>query len=488
MKKKKTNTVRVHSSKRQNRARQNRGDTKFLHSLGQAAGTFLGGPVGGQLGLAAGKLISRITGFGDYKVSKNSITMGNSVPTFLTKDGGMEMCHREFLFDVVGSTGFVNRSVALNPGLLESFPFASAIAANFEEYSLEGLVFEYRPSSGSAVSSSSSALGVVVMATDYDATNPPFANKQQMESYQFSTSTVPFTGCLHPVECARSLNVLGSQFVRTGPAPLGSDLRLFDMGNFQIATVGMQSSYVVGELWVTYDLRLRKPRLPKEPIGFGYSHLVTQPAAGGTNVKLFGANGEWLYDSLLLTYDKPSGGIVLANPGTYLLSLCTTGLGLPSVQTMGSNMHSSTEEDWFQFGLGPYRPSYGGSSTALTVIVKVDAYGVGAANTIELKTADVMSGLDSDLLVIRIQDFPEPTSVKRTRVCDDEKSPAVPVMVRENDQNCATDQIVRSDTCDCNYRITKKGCTLVAMCKRCCDDSDCEAEVSLAKTVRGLKL
>jgi hypothetical protein len=268
-----------------------------LKGWGGVVGSYLGGPVGGMVGQAAGSLISKITGFGDYKVNSNSIVKGNSVPTFRNDADGMVVCHREFLRNITGTVAFNLNSIAINPGLSESFPLLALLTQSFEEYEMDGLVFEYRPSSGSAVSSTSSALGVVILATDYDAANPLFANKQQMESYEYSTSTVPFAGCIHPVECKRSRNVLDNLYVRTTAQPSGTDIRMYDMGNFQYATEGMQSSYVVGELWVSYDCRLRKPRLPAQVFSSDHLRVITRPAGSANDQLLFGTSPPFHYET-----------------------------------------------------------------------------------------------------------------------------------------------------------------------------------------------
>jgi len=186
----------------QKKSRRPRGRQKNsigpLGVLGGLAGSYLGGPAGGALGMQAGRLISQITGYGDYKVSQNTISNGNSVPTFRQGGDGMRVAHREFLSDVTGSIAFTLNSYAIQPGLNVTFPWLSAIAAQFEEYRMDGLCFEFRPSSGSAVSSMSSALGVVIMATNYHVLDATFATKQAMESYEYSTSTVPFMGLFIP--------------------------------------------------------------------------------------------------------------------------------------------------------------------------------------------------------------------------------------------------------------------------------------------------
>lgn len=138
----------------------------------------------------------------------------------------------------------------------------SALAQSFEEYELLGLVFSYQPTSSTSLNSVNPAQGVVIAATHYNVLRPPFEDKIQMESYEYSCSSAPYNPMMHPVECKPSANVLDRLFVRTSDTAPIDDPRFYDAGRFEIATEGMQTSYTCGELWVTYDIRLFKPRLP----------------------------------------------------------------------------------------------------------------------------------------------------------------------------------------------------------------------------------
>lgn len=203
-------------------------------------------------------------GRGAYNVSGNSLVTSNVNPSFRTGGDGVVLAHREFIANITSSVAFRNTSYPLNPGMRQTFPWLHDLAKNFEEYEMIGCVFEYNPTSGVAISGTNPALGVVVMATDYDAHNPSFATKQQMESYEFSTATAPSKQALHPVECAPRRNVLQSLYVRqqSESPPEPADLRFYDMGNFQIATEGqLADGNTLGELWVTYHVRFRKPRI-----------------------------------------------------------------------------------------------------------------------------------------------------------------------------------------------------------------------------------
>jgi len=222
----------------------------------------------GDAAVSAASLVSKITGFGDYTVRKNSMStmvLGGSIPQFIDSRHGVRIKKCEFIANIAGTTSFTNDAqYPIQPGNSTTFPWLSQVAQCFEQYKMHGLVFIYRPTSGSIASSStaSAALGVVVFATNYDVLDANFASKKEMEDYEFSCSTVPFAEMLHPVECDRRQTTCDTLYIRTGAVPTGADQRLYDLGLFQVGTDGMQAAYTVGELWASYDVELFKPKLP----------------------------------------------------------------------------------------------------------------------------------------------------------------------------------------------------------------------------------
>jgi len=180
--------------------------------------------------------------------------------------------HREYLGDIlsggtapaVGPSPFNLQSFSINPGNVLTFPWASQIAANFQEYKINGMGFYYKSLSSDAVATSntSAALGDVIMSTNYDASRPLFANKQQMLEAEYSSDGKPSMSKYHMIETARKLTPVDKLYVRTGVVPAGTDPRLYDLGIFQIATQGAQAQGVqLGELWVTYEIWFYKPIL-----------------------------------------------------------------------------------------------------------------------------------------------------------------------------------------------------------------------------------
>lgn len=254
-----------------------------LRGLGALAGGAIGGMAGGPWGAIKGAatgsglagLAGSLVGLGDYKVGTNSllgIAVGGdgagTLPTIKNSGGKFIFQHREYICDIASSEDFLNQSFSINPGMALTFPWLASIANCFEQWRPRGIVFQFKSTSADALSSENTALGTVVLATDYNSTNDPFSNKQQMENQEYVSVTKPSCSVLHPVECAPKSSPVEVYYVRTGPLQKNSegccdDIHLYDLGNFQLATVGMQGVNTIGELWVSYDIELLKPKLPR---------------------------------------------------------------------------------------------------------------------------------------------------------------------------------------------------------------------------------
>lgn len=211
-----------------------------------------------------------IMGYGGYRSSRGNKILAGNPPTVQNSSGGFIVRHREYIGDVPSSAAFQNFSFPLNPGLAVTFPWLASLAENFEEWIPRGIIFEYKTMSSDAVVSANAnaGLGSVIMATEYNPYAGTFGNKQQMENYEGAVSCKPSVSCMHAVECSKFKNPMGSYYTRTGPVPSGQDLRLYDLGTFQLAVQGTQSTgTVMGELWVSFEVEFRKPRLPAGTAG-----------------------------------------------------------------------------------------------------------------------------------------------------------------------------------------------------------------------------
>lgn len=242
----------------------------FVRGVGAAGTTYLGagGYIGSEVADKLHRAFKTVTGYGDYYINGvKTLPYGDSVPTFKTKNRDTVIMHREFIKDIKSAPttlAFQVESFSLNPGLSSTFPWLAQVAASYEEYEIKGMIFEYKSTSSDSLNSTNTSLGTVSMATQYNVLSAPFTTKQEMENYEFGCSTRPSENLQHMVECKPGETPSKHMFLRSvvTPPPTISDLRLYDHGLFSIATSGVQgTNQVLGELWVTYKVKLMKPRL-----------------------------------------------------------------------------------------------------------------------------------------------------------------------------------------------------------------------------------
>lgn len=241
--------------------------------LGSAFGP-MGSMIGSGLGNLAHSALYALTGFGDYKVQSNTLLETNGPPKIENKGKEFVVRHREYIKDIYSGTGLANtaspfalESFSINPGNINTFPWLSALADKFEQYRIEGMVFEFKSLYSDAVVTQNGSIGSIILATEYNAASPPFQNKQAMENYEFAQSAKPSMSIIHPIECARSQSVLSELYVRTAAVPTGEDIKTYDFGDFQIASQGIPLGSAnllgvnLGELWVSYQISFLKPKV-----------------------------------------------------------------------------------------------------------------------------------------------------------------------------------------------------------------------------------
>lgn len=239
------------------------------------AGDWARSGAGGSLGLAAGHL-SRYLGTGDYTVDNALVGAGMSsagIPTFGPEMQTYKVQKTEFLRNVyapplVGGQGgqFVNITLPLNPGLQQTFPWLALVAPQFEEYEFEQLMFYWRPMV-SDFNSGTGQVGEIVMATQYNPSEPPFTDISRAKNYMGAMSSKTSVPMNQGVECDPSKNSGASgKYIRTGPiVGTNQDLKQYDLGNLNLMISGTPPQYasqILGELWVAYTVHLRKPKLP----------------------------------------------------------------------------------------------------------------------------------------------------------------------------------------------------------------------------------
>ena len=238
-------------------------------------------------------------GRGQYHT--NTLFGTGEVPSFGSvgdETGAITISHSEYIRDVYGlSSGntFEVQSLSVNPGLANSFPFLSQFASNFEEYEMLQLAYTYKSLVSENLSSTDGQVGSVLLFTEYNAADKPKTSKYQiMQGYGHTDGKVT-DNLLHGVECDdKKIVGDGHKFVRTRPvdADVNADINKYDVGLFQLAVSGTPAALadqVIGELHVSYTVRLRKPRI-YAGLGLTQSRsefIWKRDGASGTNERMW---------------------------------------------------------------------------------------------------------------------------------------------------------------------------------------------------------
>jgi len=322
---------------------------------------------------------------------------------------------REKVFNAIsGGVPFTINELVINPGNTQLFPWFSTIAANYDQWRCDYLVFSYETEAYTASGTNISA-GKVIMATNYDVDDPIFNDDLQMENYVNSDKSAPFTENVHDVlagdhnlknDPLKNYYVSYSQNVI---APTTGAGKFFDLGTFNIATQGQPTAAAgieIGELYVTYQFTMIRPRNPPtssalllraghvDELTVGSANAanplgtaVTGPAITVNTYMLNDLSGKVGND--LVYFGGQNGGVtntlILPSIGRYLIAAAWTGAGSattnPSI-SLGANI--LTENDLAD-GVQSSIAAFTGTTSAIVETVNVvasSAVGAVLANAV----------------------------------------------------------------------------------------------------------
>lgn len=301
-------------------------------------------------------------GMGGY-VENAIVTTGmpgahNPVPDFKANpDGSITLSNKEYVTDIfapgyatssttaVGNATFTNTVYPINPGIEKTFPWLCQIAENYDEYTLKQCIFTYK-SSVADFASASGQVGQILMATQYNASQAPFQDKQTMMQYAFACSGKTSEDMLQGVECdPAKLSGPRGHFVRNGPIPAGytGDLNNYDHGQLNIAVADCPVTYAgqqLGELWISYTVELRKPKFVTAN-GWGISRDVFLSKAQSFGAVPFGSSAP-AYSATLFSGQQNSIGAQLLRPGS---SLATVPASQAAAQQAGVDYYLPTQNN-----------------------------------------------------------------------------------------------------------------------------------------------
>jgi len=102
------------------------------------------------------------------------------------------------------------------------------------------------------------------MATNYNPAAGLFADKVVMMEYDGAMSQMVTQSMMHGVECdPDKLSGTHGKYIRNNPVLQNQDIKTYDHALFQLAVANSPTAFAnqtIGELWVSYTVRLRKPK------------------------------------------------------------------------------------------------------------------------------------------------------------------------------------------------------------------------------------
>jgi hypothetical protein len=355
---------------------------------GRAAGNWLGGKA------------EQIFGIGNY-TAHNNIT-GPNVSSQSKFAGNTVIEKREFIGNVLTSTGYdVQYLIPVNPGVMT--PWLGNIARNYQQWKGLGLVVQYVPESGVAISGSNVSLGWVGAAPVYNAAENVPSSEGAFLNYDGVVSGVPSQNFVCGFEMAKSQSVLDLMYIRTGELPAADDIQFYDKGYIAIAAGGCkENGDIAGKLYVTYKIRLEKPLSTAEAFGSAFTCTRASFSAGapfGTST-IYGPYGDldvtFSTDGLTM-YFPPN-----VSSAEYLITLSYFGASTASLAPASVNTYTNCEfivGTWFNSGNSSaiVTPQAGVTATCTSIMFPIRVLEPGAS--IKLGNAGVLPGTPSGLVI-----------------------------------------------------------------------------------------
>lgn len=313
------------------------------------------------------------------------------------------------------SVAFANTDYVINPSNSATFPRLSQMAALFELYDFEKLEFKFVSTSATAVASTNTALGSIMMNTNYDVTDSAFASQSQMENYGGITEARPSVTSVHRVQVAGmkgglkapdSSKLLRYNLVESGATPTypsNTSAHDYDLGRFQIASSGAQAASVAGRLYVTYKLNLHRWKVDT-PLGQSIiaSHIAELAAgtAAASGSAFLGTSGGTMRSGSTIPIVTTNSTFTLPLAGRFLVAASFNGsVTVVPTFTAGSAI---TAINAFAGSSASTVAGVSANTAVKNTVYDVATPGTGAANTITISGLTNLAGGNADIFVCQI--------------------------------------------------------------------------------------
>lgn len=274
--------------------------------------------------------------------------------------------HTEYLQDItgLGTSAYPGDPVRFfaNPGQVRSFPWLSTLAQNFDEYKFDKLELTYEPAVGT------DADGKLLCTFDPDVLDEFPDTKQELLQARVQLDAMPWnrSKLVVPADLLSEY-----RFVRPASVPTGADQHVYDAGVFNLCAPGAPAA-MIGEVFVTYKVRLRTPN--------GGAIMEGQSTVTGPTVAA--PMGTAISNAANLHVVWSTGTqFTIDTPGTYYLEDNALGTGFTAVQNIAVD----------GVAVGPTNVVTAGVS-AFTTVQSIRAFEITVANVEDTFTYTVPTG------------------------------------------------------------------------------------------------
>lgn len=218
--------------------------------------------------------------------------------------------HRELIATINHSVNFATSKFEINPGIAATFPWLAPMAAQWEQYRFLKLAFHY------VTRTATTTIGSVLLAPDYDASDAAPASEINMASYQDNVEDVPWKNLTCQLNPASMHVIQQRKYLRTSAVPVGTDVKLYDCGNFFVGTTGGASTDAIGKLYVEYDVEFFIPqKTGGSAAGISFSYKQASQTISGSNY-LFASP-----TAIIPAATAPIAGVFTLPAGNWMIAL-----------------------------------------------------------------------------------------------------------------------------------------------------------------------
>lgn len=287
---------------------------------------------------ATGGSITSVSG--DMMIPR-PISYANKRGKWMSGTNGPRICKSEFVGMVTGSVtfatttfpGYSDGRLILNPGLENTFPWLSAIAANFESYKFHSIGLRYVPTTNL------NATGNVYIVPVIDPIqSTPAASREIFSEFMDVVDTNVKLPAYCPFPLGRKTEPYRWRYVRYDPSDT-TDQVTKDLGFFMIGRGGCADTTDQGELWIEYDVELFNPRFRTYATRVEGGKITGGATFSAANILGTGATA----DAQAIGLSVSSGAVTLFNSAYWMFLLVTATATAPYTFNVSAGSLTTTQ-------------------------------------------------------------------------------------------------------------------------------------------------